>query len=49
MKKIKEVFNNIIKIEAHITDDGIISVDQCKPNSLVIFAVFILDKQVRIK
>lgn len=48
-EKMKAVFNSIDKIEAHITDDGIISVDDCEPDSLAIFDDYILDKQDKIK
>jgi len=48
-EKMKEVFTYVDNIEAFITDEDIISVDDCKSNSLVIFDDYILDKQDMMK
>lgn len=48
---LKEIFENLNEIETHFYDDcdDIISVDECKPNSLVIFDDCLLEKQKSIK
>ena len=48
----KEIFVNLkneIYKEVYITNEEIISVDDCKPNSLVVFDDYILEKQERMK
>jgi len=48
-ESIKEVFAKLNNVEVYITNEDIISVDECKPDSLVVFDDYILDKQDRIK
>jgi len=48
-ESIKEVFANLNNVKVYITNEEIISVDDCKPDSLVVFDDYILDKQDRIK
>jgi len=45
----KEVFAGLDSVEVNITNEDIISVDECKSNSLVVFDDYILDKQDRMK
>lgn len=44
-KKIKKIFDDIPSINTHFSNDEIISVDDCEPNSLVIFDDFLKEKQ----
>ena len=50
-KKLQEIFDGLENIETHFYDncDDIIPVDECKPDSLVIFDDCILEKQGIIK
>ncbi|CAH1110489.1 unnamed protein product [Psylliodes chrysocephalus] len=50
-QELQEIFAGIDNIESHFYDncDDIINVDECKPNSLVIFDDCILEKQQTIK
>lgn len=49
--ELQKIFNGMDNIETHFFDncDDIISVDECKPNSLVIFDDCVLEKQSKIK
>lgn len=42
---IKKVFANIPSVKIHFSNNEIISVDECEPNSLVVFDDFIKEKQ----
>lgn len=44
-KTIKQIFDDIPSINTHFSNDEIISVDDCEPNSLVIFDDFLKEKQ----
>lgn len=44
-EKLEEVFNGIDEIETVISNEGIVSVDECKKNSLVIFDDCVLENQ----
>jgi GTPase SAR1 family protein len=47
--KFSEIFNDLLEIETCIISEDIISIDECKPNSLVVFDDYILEKQTLIK
>lgn len=47
-KKLQEVFKNI-EIGSNFSDLDIIPLDECKPNSLVVFDDYILENQSKIK
>lgn len=44
-KKLKKIFNGISSINIHFSDDDIISVDDCEPNSVVVIDDFLLENQ----
>jgi GTPase SAR1 family protein len=48
-KKLKKIFDDIPSIITHFSNDDIISVDDCEPNSLVVFDDFLLENQKLIK
>lgn len=47
-KKFQEVFNNI-EIKLNFSDQDIILLDECKPNSLIVFDDYILENQSKIE
>lgn len=48
-KKLEKIFDGISFINIHFSDDDIISVDDCEPNSLVVFDDFLLEDQKMIR
>ena len=48
-KKLKIIFNGIPAINTHFSNSDIIPVDDCEPNSVVVFDDFLLEEQKLIK
>jgi len=48
-EKMKNVFDGVDDVETYISNEEIVSVDDCESDSLVVFDDYILDKQDRIK
>lgn len=48
-EKMKNVFDGVDDVETYISNEEIVSVDDCESDSLVVFDDYVLDKQDRIK